>query len=177
MSDIVLLDTSVYLNVLNVPGFNQDRNHILNVFDIRVQNGDHFLLPMATIWETGNHISRLTTGGSRYQFASKLIDDVSGAIDGNASYRPTYFPEREVFLRWLADFPNYAQRNKRPTRAVRTTSWPSSSNVGWNCCAPEDGSARSPCVPAFSSPVFRNGESTWCWVSPRRKSWPTWGMA
>lgn len=48
MSDIVLLDTSVYLNVLDVPGFNQDRDEILDEFAVRVESGDYFLLPMAT---------------------------------------------------------------------------------------------------------------------------------
>jgi hypothetical protein len=42
MSDIVLLDTSVYLNVLDIPGFNQKREHILNTFAHRVENGDYF---------------------------------------------------------------------------------------------------------------------------------------
>lgn len=122
MSDIVLLDTSVYLNVLDVPGFNQNRNDILNSFVGRVQKSDHFLLPMASIWETGNHISRLATGGKRYQFAERLINDVRGALDGNTPYRPTYFPDRQVLLNWLADFPKYAQCNKTPTKSTEGVS-------------------------------------------------------
>ena len=118
MSDIVLLDTSVYLNVLDVPGFNQDRDDILNAFTGRVQNGDYFFLPMATIWETGNHIADLPDGRRRYQFAEKLVGEVRGALNGDAPYRATYFPNREVFLAWLGDFPDYARRNKsdRQTR-------------------------------------------------------------
>lgn len=112
MGDIVLLDTSVYLNVLDVPGFNQDREGILNEFQACVQNGDYFLLPMATIWETGNHIADLPEGGRRRQFAQKLVDAVRDALHGAAPYRTTYFPDREVFMSWLVDFPDYAQRNK-----------------------------------------------------------------
>ena len=74
MSDIVLLDTSVYLNVLDVPGFNQDRDEILDEFAVRVESGDYFLLPMATIWETGDHIADLTDGRLRRQFAQSLVD-------------------------------------------------------------------------------------------------------
>ncbi len=115
---IVLLDTTVYLNVLDVPGFNQDRNAVLDEFAQRVEHGDHFLLPMATIWETGNHIADLHDGNWRRQFAQKFVDDVYNAFEGIAPYRPTYFPDRQVFLTWLADFPDYAQRSKssRQTR-------------------------------------------------------------
>ena len=112
MSEIVLLDTSVYLNVLDVPGFNQDRTDILDAFSDRVQQGDYFLLPMATIWETGNHIADLTDGGHRYRFAVKLVEDVRAALNGDTPYRATYFPDRETFLAWLSDFPNYAKLNK-----------------------------------------------------------------
>lgn len=118
MSSIVLLDTSVYLNILDVPGFNQDRVAILNQFGQRVENGDHFILPMASIWETGDHIADLHEGNQRRSFAVKLVDDVRAAIEGNTPYRATYFPNRETFMTWLADFPNFAQRSKsdRQTR-------------------------------------------------------------
>lgn len=118
MSNIVLLDTSVYLNVLDVPEFNQIRDDILNDFADRVQNGDYFLLPMATIWETGDHIADLTDGRLRRHFAQKLFEQVTAAFNNEAPYKTTYFPDSEVFLRWLGDFPDYAQRTKsdRQTR-------------------------------------------------------------
>jgi hypothetical protein len=62
VSAIVLLDTSVYLNILDVPGYNQDREEILDEFLHRIEDNDLFFLPMATIWETGNHISTLPNG-------------------------------------------------------------------------------------------------------------------
>ncbi len=118
MNEIVLLDTSVYLNVLDVPGFNQDRADILNDFKKLVKSGNYFLLPMATIWETGNHIADLCDGGTRYKFAQIFVKDVSGALNNDTPYRATYFPDREVFLKWIIEFPDYAKRNKsaRKTR-------------------------------------------------------------
>lgn len=112
MSAIVLLDTSIYLNVLDVEGWNQARADVLNGFERRVRNGDSFFLPMATIWETGNHIADLTDGRQRRRFAEKLVNDVANAINGDTPYRPTHFPEREEFLAWLQAFPEYAQRSK-----------------------------------------------------------------
>jgi hypothetical protein len=116
MSEIVLLDTSVYLNVLDVPGFNQARDEIFDAFTRRVRDGDYFLLPMATIWETGDHIADLADGRLRRQFAQMLVAQVTQAFDNQAPFKTTYFPDREGFLRWLGDFPDYAQRNKSDRR-------------------------------------------------------------
>ena len=116
MGDIVLLDTSVYTNILNVPGRNGEREDIFAEFALRIENGDNFLLPMASIWETGNHISRLADGNLRRQYAKILVENVRNALDGKAPFRPTYFPTRELFMEWLIEFPDYVQRNKSETK-------------------------------------------------------------
>jgi hypothetical protein len=116
VSAIVLLDTSVYLNILDVPSFNQDREGILAEFRRKIEREDHFLLPMATIWETGNHIADLGNGGLRFRFGQRLVQDVRRAIRGETPYRPTHFPEREEFLEWLNEFPDYVQRSKSPRK-------------------------------------------------------------
>jgi hypothetical protein len=112
MSAIVLLDTSIYLNVLDVPRFNQERNAVLGEFRAAIEAGDYFLLPLATVWETGNHIADLPDGQTRRRYAERLIADVTKAFRGEAPYRATYFPERDEFLRWLAEFPDAVMRNK-----------------------------------------------------------------
>ncbi len=122
MSDIVLLDTSVYLNVLDVPGRNQQREDVFNHFELRANSGDHFLLPMATIWETGNHISRLSTGALRRQYALQLAENVQSALNGEAPFRTTYFPDSRVFAQWLTAFPDFAQRNKSPEKTTEGVS-------------------------------------------------------
>lgn len=112
MSDIALLDTSIYLNILDVPGKSQDRGTVFDEFGKMVENGDIFLLPLAAVWETGNHIAMLGNGGLRRQYAEKLLVDVGKALGGEAPYRATHFPSAEEFAGWLAEFPDYAQRNK-----------------------------------------------------------------
>lgn len=112
MSEIVLLDTSVYLNVLDVPGWNQARESVFREFKTRIDRGDTFLLPMASIWETGNHIADLPDGGRRRQFAEKLISELELAFAGEAPYSATHFPDKSEFLEWVSDFPDYAMRNK-----------------------------------------------------------------
>jgi hypothetical protein len=113
MSSIVLLDTSIYLNILDVPGNNQHREDVMEEFKLRIEQGDSFLLPMAAIWETGNHIANLRDGSLRYKFATDFISDVKSALNGNTPYRPTFFPDNAVFGKWLNFFPDYAKRNTR----------------------------------------------------------------
>lgn len=112
LGEIVLLDTSIYLNVLNVDGFNQDREAVLKEFERRVRAADIFLLPLAAVLETGNHIAKLPHGQRRRHFAELLVADVRRAIAGENPYRATHFPGSEEFAAWLADFPDFAMRNK-----------------------------------------------------------------
>jgi hypothetical protein len=92
MSAIVLLDTSIYLNVLNVPRFNQERNAVLGEFPAAIEAGNYFLLPLATVWETGNHIADLPDGQTRRRYAERLIADVTKALWGERRpiVRPTF---------------------------------------------------------------------------------------
>ncbi|MBK1700276.1 hypothetical protein [Thiococcus pfennigii] len=112
MSAILLLDTSVYLNVLDIPTLNQDRDSILEEFAACIEQNDHFLLPLATVWETGNHIADLGDGQTRRSYARRLVEDVAKAFNGEVPYRATHFPEREEFLDWLGAFPDMAMRSK-----------------------------------------------------------------
>lgn len=116
MSAIVLLDTSVYLNVLDVPRYNQERAAVLDEFQACIEGGDYFLLPLATVWETGNHIADLADGQTRRRYAQVLLDDVTKAFSGEVPYRATHFPDREEFLNWLGDFPDLAMRSKSQTK-------------------------------------------------------------
>lgn len=52
MSEIVVIDTSVFLNVLDVPGFNQDRDSVLRELERLINRNATLLLPMAAVVET-----------------------------------------------------------------------------------------------------------------------------
>ena len=58
MSSICLIDTSIFLEFLNIPNFNQNREAVMQEFREYIELGCTFLLPMATILETGNHIAQ-----------------------------------------------------------------------------------------------------------------------
>ncbi len=106
---IWIIDTSVFLNVLDVPQFNQSREAVLNELKLRINNGDTFLLPITSVIETGNHIARINNGNQRQIFAQKFSDQVLASIEGKSPWKPLKFPEAEDVKKWLVGFPNAAQ--------------------------------------------------------------------
>ncbi|MDR2849787.1 MAG: hypothetical protein LBW77_04490 [Verrucomicrobiota bacterium] len=110
MKAIILIDTSVYLNILDVPGRNQERVEILSEFEEKIKANDIFLLPLMTIIETGNHIVRRLDGNQRRRYAGKMRDDVIKALKDETPYRAPQFPQKDDLIRWLADFPNHVNQ-------------------------------------------------------------------
>lgn len=107
---IVLMDTSVFCNVLDVPGFNQDRDSVIADLVASIRNGDTLLLPMAAVIETGNHIAQVSDGRMRRQTAERFCEQVAAAIDGTAPWTAMRFWEPEQLAQWLSDFPDHAMR-------------------------------------------------------------------
>lgn len=111
MSSVFIVDTSVLLNVLDVPGFNQNRQAVLDEFRSEIEFETSFLLPFCAVIESGNHISRLNDGRLRRRFSEGLRDQVVAAIEGRAPWQPFAFPEREDLLNWLSNFPDECMRD------------------------------------------------------------------
>jgi len=80
------VDTSILLNVLNVPGKNQDRETIVVELQARIDSGIHFILPATTIIETGNHISQLPRGDDRRRCGTGLDVLLREVIGGEAPW-------------------------------------------------------------------------------------------
>lgn len=108
MSEIVLLDTSVFLNLLDVPQRNQRRAEVLDGFERCIQDRATLLLPLVVALETGNHIGHLPDGRQRRQFAEAFKRELMNALSGIAPYIPTHFPDRDEFLRWCIEWPEHA---------------------------------------------------------------------
>ena len=62
MSSIVIVDTSVLLNIMDVPSRNQHKQDVLNRLGVLIEAGDHLFIPMAAIVEVGNHIAQVKSG-------------------------------------------------------------------------------------------------------------------
>jgi hypothetical protein len=65
MSAIVIVDTSVLLNILDVPGRNESRAEVLAELGKLIEASNHLFVPMAAIVEVGNHIAQLGNGALR----------------------------------------------------------------------------------------------------------------
>lgn len=79
------IDTSVLVNILDIPDMNQDRDAVLEEYRrLEQEDGNTFILPLATIIEAGNHIAHISDGSMRrikgQEFATvlrKVADDES----------------------------------------------------------------------------------------------------
>ena len=110
MSAIVLVDTSILLNVVNVPGRNQQRAAVLETLKQRIVQSDHLFIPLAAIIETGNHIAHVKEGGLRRQAAQRFSQTVDDALNDKAPWKPLNFPNHADLSVWLAAFPDSAMQ-------------------------------------------------------------------
>ncbi|QJB47227.1 hypothetical protein [Dolichospermum flos-aquae] len=121
MSSICLIDTSIFLEILNVPNYNQHRASVLEDFQTYAQSGCTFLLPMATILETGNHIAQNGDGTMRRKTALRFVKAVKEAFTGEAPWRTTTFPNTTEIMLWIDQFPELAGKNKAPDKQEGTS--------------------------------------------------------
>jgi len=110
MTAVCLLDTSVFVEILNVPSKAQCHEAILQDLEARIQNGESLFLPMATILETGNHIGQNGDGGARRTCAERFVTQVGAALAGSSPFKPVSFVQAEQMASWLQEFPNHATR-------------------------------------------------------------------
>lgn len=110
MSAIVIVDTSILLNILDVPGRNERRAEVLLELETLIETGDHLFIPMAAIVEVGNHISQIGNGAQRRSAAERFVAEVRKALADEAPWKPINFPSNLEVLGWLDAFPNAAMQ-------------------------------------------------------------------
>lgn len=105
-----VVDTSVFSNILRVPGYSQDSDRAVSELEEYVNSGYSLLLPLATIYEAGNHIAQAANGERRRQVAERFCSHVRAACTGDAYWSPTPIHAGEDLVEWLDDFPDHAMR-------------------------------------------------------------------
>ena len=110
MTAIVIVDSSILLNILNVPGRNQHRAEVLFDLELMIEAGDHLFIPMAAIVEVGNHIAQLPDGTLRRSSADRFVNELRKAVADDAPWKPINFPSNEEVLGWLDAFPDSATK-------------------------------------------------------------------
>ncbi|MEL7068051.1 MAG: hypothetical protein AAFV85_21945 [Cyanobacteria bacterium J06634_6] len=62
MSAVAIVDTTILCNVLDIPTRNSDRAEVMQTLKHFLEEDTTLLLPMAAVYETGNHIAQLSNG-------------------------------------------------------------------------------------------------------------------
>ena len=111
MKAIVLVDTSVLLNVLRVPAKSGARSAVLAQLEVHILADDQLLLPMATVLETGNHIGQIRQNGAeRRRCAMELVKVVGDAVTNHVPWVLVPLPDQDELKAWLERFPEEATR-------------------------------------------------------------------
>jgi hypothetical protein len=88
MSKVLIIDTSILCVYLGVPGKETcgydndkwDQKRVIERFQVEEKQGTKFILPLATIIETGNHIAQANS--RRYEIAQTFADILVKVADG-----------------------------------------------------------------------------------------------
>lgn len=118
---ICLIDTSIFVEVLDVPNMNEEHDKIIQDLMYYADNGCIFLLPLTTIIETGNHIAQNGNGNQRRNCALKFVEQVKAAFSGEAPWQPTNIASIEDLMSWIDEFPELAKANKTPDKYEGTS--------------------------------------------------------
>jgi hypothetical protein len=108
MSSICLIDTSILLEILDIPTKATQKVAIIQSLKDKRNINETLFLPMTTIIETGNHIAQNGDGRQRRDRAEKFIDMINKALIGEAPFKPLNFLSSEQLNLWLHEFPEYA---------------------------------------------------------------------
>ena len=75
MKSIALIDTSILLELLEVPGRDSKSAEIKKQLREKQRDArESLILPLAAILETGNHVGRVPDGALRRQAAKRFVD-------------------------------------------------------------------------------------------------------
>ncbi len=108
--EYVIIDTSIFLELLNVPNKANNSKQIWEAFNIKSKNGAFFFIPLAVIFETGNHIAQNGDGRQRRLCAEQFVAFVTKILNGESPFHFIDFHEREELSNWINEFPNYGNR-------------------------------------------------------------------
>lgn len=105
---ICILDTSVLCELLDVPNKASQHETIVAEFELRAKRNEKFLLPIAVVIETGNHIAQNGDGQRRRRIAAKFVMLVETALDDKSPFTLTPMPSPDRIREWLTSFPDDA---------------------------------------------------------------------
>ena len=110
MTAICLIDTTILVELIDVPDKASDHDATVDRLADKIRAGESLFLPMAVVFETGNHIGQIRDGRLRRRCAEQFVKQVKGALDGRIPFRPVRFPGQDDVTAWIDEFPDSATR-------------------------------------------------------------------
>ncbi|MCT4605348.1 MAG: hypothetical protein N4A64_04455 [Marinisporobacter sp.] len=110
--NVHFIDTSVLVNILDIPNMNSDKERVLEEYrSLKESEKDTLLLPLATIIETGNHIAHIPNGSVRRTKGKAMAEMLKDMANGNAPW--DYYEgeiTRDDLLYFSKEFPDMAMQ-------------------------------------------------------------------
>lgn len=116
MADTCLLDTTILLNILNVPGRNQDKDKVRADFQTYINAECLFIIPYVVAVEVGNHISQKGDGRVRRERASQFVNMMRSAFNNETPFKISSFDLKKEWQTWIDEFVDSAGQNKTPDK-------------------------------------------------------------
>ncbi|HAR76674.1 MAG TPA: hypothetical protein DCR60_10830 [Psychrobacter sp.] len=112
MADICLLDTSILLNILDIPSKSQNKNTVMKDFRLYIDAECRFIIPLVVAVEVGNHISQNGDGGTRRKIARQFVDMMQKTFNGESPFEISDFDLKNEWQNWIGEFIDRAGQNK-----------------------------------------------------------------
>lgn len=112
MADICLLDTSILLNILDIPSKSQNKNTVMKDFKLYIDAECRFIIPLVVAVEVGNHISQNGDGGTRRKIARQFVDMMQKTFNGESPFEISDFDLKNEWQNWIGEFIDRAGQNK-----------------------------------------------------------------
>lgn len=117
MTDICLLDTSILLNILDIPSKSQNKNTVMKDFRLYIDAECRFIIPLVVAVEVGNHISQNGDGTIRRQTAQRFVDMMQSTFNGDLPFAISNFDLKNEWQNWISEFIDKAGKNKTAAKS------------------------------------------------------------
>lgn len=111
LKGLLIIDTSIMLEYLQVPDKSSNASGITERIDAMLKSNEYILfLPLATIVETGNHISHVKSNNDvRFLIAQAFVSKVKMALEGTKPFKALEWEAKEIG-EWIDVFPIEASK-------------------------------------------------------------------
>lgn len=109
MNKVHFIDTSVLVELLNIPDMNEHHAQAKAEYEQLASNRDVFVLPIAVLVETGNHIAHIADGNMRYRIAVQFSALVEKAIKTEDHWNTVPNIPIETLETIMSQFPGQAR--------------------------------------------------------------------